>query len=255
MSGVAKGIKGVVKGATKIFKKATKAVSRVLDSDLAKVALAGAAIYFMAGAAAGSFPPPATGAGIGGTTVTEVAAATGAAATPMGSGFAGVGPGVSTAGLGSTTFAPTTVAGIAGAPPITDVSGVPAPTESILGKAGKAATGMFSWMKDNPMATMMLGQAGAGAYQAYLLDKQVEREDDIRKERGLMGFGYGGESYHKPRSGGVIASRMPEEIVKDPSSSTTAPVVERPAAPGQRFSPVPKEELPKLSRYGQLTRG
>lgn len=271
MSGIAKGVGKVFKKATKavgsVAKGAAKAVGSFASSDIGKIALLAGAAYLTYGMATGGFAAPVAGSGLQTTTLGSVAAGSApAAATPMGSGFAGIGPGASTAGLAgaqtaATATAPMAMAGGGQAAVNGSLPGVVGGAVPAAGATPPVAksTGIFGWMKDNPMATMMLGQAGAGAYQGYLLDKQQEREDDKMKKQGLMGFDYHGRGPSTgPTGGGVIASQMsrPEDAVTDPNSATAAPGVRAPAdTMPRRLFPVSREKLPELSRFGQIVSG
>ena len=249
MSGIAKGVGKVFKKGAKavgsVVKGATKAVSGFVSSPVGRIALLAGAAYLTYGMATGGFAAPAVGSGTMPTTLATVASS-GPAAPAMG------------AGMGATSggFAAANVPGMV-APGVVN-SAVPAVTQTAAVEAAKSP-GIFGWMKDNPMATMMLGQAGAGAYQGYLLDKQQEREDDKMKKQGLMGFDYHGRGPSTgPTGGGVIASQMsrPEDAVTDPSSATVAPNVMAPAdTMPRRLFPVSREKLPELSRFGQIVSG
>jgi hypothetical protein len=117
--------------------------------------------------------------------------------------------------------------------------------------------GMMGWLADNPVATMMLGQGVMGAAAGYsadkYADKRLDHEEDMRNNRGLMGYDYQG-------NGGVVASqRLPTvaETVAEPDASTVAPVqgqqVAAPVVAAQTAqTPVPKDQLPKLLESGQL---
>ena len=273
MSGIAKGVGKVFKKGAKavgsVVKGATKAVSGFVSSPVGRIALLAGAAYLTYGMATGGFAAPAVGSGTMPTTLATVASS-GPAAPAMGAGMGATSGGFAAAnvpGMAASSAAPlagATSGGFAAAnvpgmvaPGVVN-SAVPAVTQTAAVEAAKSP-GIFGWMKDNPMATMMLGQAGAGAYQGYLLDKQQEREDDKMKKQGLMGFDYHGRGPSTgPTGGGVIASQMsgPEDAVSDPSSATVAPGVRAPAdTMPRRLFPVSREKLPELSRFGQIVSG
>ena len=99
-------------------------------------------------------------------------------------------------------------------------------------------------MAENPMATMVLGQAGAGAVSSYEARKDSEdrreHDDKVRRERGVMGVDYEG-NYQ-----GIVASQQvaPQQTV---AQATTAPSV---AAPAVR--PVSRKNLPELQKQGLI---
>ena len=124
-----------------------------------------------------------------------------------------------------------------------------------------AETGMFAWLKSNPMATMMLGQAGVGAYGGYLEDKQAKREVEERANRGLMGFDESG------KYGGAPAPATTAELLARPESAcsaaahhqvVTSPILEchmvTLSAQSVSQVPIPREDLAKLIQQGQLAR-
>ena len=112
------------------------------------------------------------------------------------------------------------------------------------GGTGGAAQGNF--FSRNPMTTMVLGQAGVGAYQSYeqrrMEDDQREEDARIRQERGLMGVDYQGD--YK----GIVNSQAvtPQQTVEQ---ATAPPVVAaQQVAPVNR--PVARKNLPQLNKQG-----
>ncbi len=271
MSGIAKGIK-------KVFKK-------VRESKLLKTIAIAAAIWFTVGTAQAYFAGPTQGmfaesmsasASNMWTTTSEFFAADSVATgtTSIESELAqeGLSSGASLSSSGGEVLAPgvaDTTAGVAegvnasavqtGADGLTTAaSSTGAVPYSGLAAASPAAaaaapTGMMGWLQANPMATMMLGQAGAGAYGGYLEDKQAEREQEERANRGLMGFDSTGNY------GGVVKSQMqPAEPTVTPTGAAPQAVASPQVAQQQPAGgnvPVPRSNLPKLNQQGQLLQG
>ncbi len=172
--------------------------------------------------------------------IEAIAADAGVTATPLAEGY-GVGQTATPLAEGAAVGGEAIVEGVA-APMST-------PSVSFNTAVAPKPTGMMAWLKGNPMATMMLGQAGAGAYGGYLQDKAEQREDEFRKSRGLMGFDSTG-TY----GGGVVKSRMPNADDVAPSA-TTAPTVAAPVVASQQTVQVPRSDLVELNKQGQLLKG
>jgi len=107
------------------------------------------------------------------------------------------------------------------------------------------------------MAMMVGGQALSGAYGAYAEDKAAEREEKARKERGLAGFNWEGESAFRkdqPDNVGIINSQR--EQVVDPTQVSNQRVMTQPSqavaeqAPATR--PIKRQDLPKLQKQGLI---
>jgi len=105
-------------------------------------------------------------------------------------------------------------------------------------------------MQANPIPTMVLGQAGVGAYSGYLDDKKDARDDEERKDRGTRGYAWSGNYAGNP---GIVQS---QQVVPQASTAQTvagptiaAPTVGGPnQAPIQR--PVNRNNLPALQKQG-----
>ena len=118
---------------------------------------------------------------------------------------------------------------------------------------------MMSWLRDNPMATMILGQGVMGAAAGYEADRQATKRQDMYedrlKDRGLYGYDYGGT--YAGNEGVVDSQQRPTvtNTVAEPSTPTVAPVAgQQVAAPTVApQTPVPKDQLPQLLEKGQLT--
>ncbi|MBW2690540.1 MAG: hypothetical protein JRC99_11485 [Deltaproteobacteria bacterium] len=292
---------GIVKGVKKIFKK-------IKESNILKVAVAAAAIWFTAGTAMNYFGAASGAAGTAGSLGASMSAQassmwgsvtnaftseavangnaaaaaegealmSGAVATPVN--FAGT-----EAGIPQLLSDPVVGSAISGVAPASDammssvadgsmmdLSSLAPETGSVAGfgtgdagfSISNAMKGAGSWMKENPMSTMMLGQAGAGAYGGYLADKESERLDDERKDRGLFGFDSEGNY------GGVVNSQRTASRPQTNLQPTTRPPVARdatarpqvrpqtPGAPGSQTASyqVPRNQLPSLQEQGQLYR-
>jgi len=263
-----------------------KAIKKVFKSDVFKVIVVAAAVWFTAGTASAYFAAPEAGLGsamsqsastmwsqtttfFGATAPVESAAVESAAnvvATPLAEAGASaavpIGEQAGTAfgeslvehgaemAAESSTFAANTAAVAPAAV---------APAAAAVAPAAAAETGMLSWLKANPMATMMLGQGAAGAYGGYLEDKQAEREAEERKNRGLMGYdSEGNYAGRKPSTESLLASPSAPAAQAPAQSATTAPIVaSQQVAPQtvqsqqpQQVS-VPRDELTKLIQQGQ----
>ena len=248
---------GIAKGIKKVFKKIKE------NKILSTIVVAGA-VWWAVGTANAFFAAPEAGLGSAmstsasniWSTTTEFfgAEASVAGGTEGGSAVANLGPSVShqaldtslVGGGGAQTGLDLTLAGNAG-------------TTLAPAAVAPAETGMFAWLKSNPMATMMLGQAGVGAYGGYLEDKQAKREIEERANRGLMGFDASGKYKGTPATTDEVLAG-PEAAGTDAARPqvVTAPIVAGqqiapPSIPGQQV-PIPREDLAKLIQQGQLAR-
>lgn len=254
MSGIAKSVK-------KVFKKTVDTAERVLKSDLAKTMVVAAGIYWGVGTAQAYFAAPEAGLGSAMSSSANSmwtstssffsgGAPPGAVATPLDTSTMATGSGTALVDTAASQVGPTigmepmdlTVTGGGGASATTPLGGVGAP--AVSAPAAQKGGGLIKWVQDNPMAAMMLGQAGVGAYQGYLQNEAEEREDDIRRRRGLMGFDEEGDY-------GIVNTAA----FSSPAPKAVAP--QAVARPGVRrfMRPVSREDLPKLNRQGLIMRG
>jgi len=252
---------GVVKTVKKAFKK---------NPVLTTIVVA-AAVWFTAGTAAAYFAAPQAGMGAAMSTsatsmwtaTTSAFAAEGAAVTTSGvevGAVAGAGEGVvageamaATEGVGalSASEAALTEASIAGTMPAS-ATGAATTAGSTVAGGGGIINGAASWMGANPIPTMILGQAGVGAYQGYLDDKADRRADEQRKERGLMGVdwagGYQGQSPGIVNSQQVAPQQTTGQAVAEPT--VAAPTVAAQQPGNQTRRPVKKSNLPAMNKKG-----
>ncbi len=242
MSGVAKAVK-------KVFKK--------IKEDPLKAIITIAVIWWTAGTAMNYFAAPELGMGAAAsaqtssmwTSTTEFFAASAAEEGLVVSGVETTAVDMSVVGEGAMVADPNLLT-----ESLAEMAAEGLPSE--LGasmRMGSAAvlppeTGMFSWMKTNPMATMMLGQGGMGAYQGYLADKAEEREQKRYDERGLMGFDRFGKW-------GGVANHMPEQATTTEAvQAPTVPIVQAPTVDAPSPRNVKRSELPQMQESGQIAR-
>jgi hypothetical protein len=137
------------------------------------------------------------------------------------------------------------------------------------GPTSAESTGMMSWLKNNPMATLMLGQSLSGAAQSYSMEKAASDDRAFERER-LANRGLGGFD-SQGNYAGIVSSQQaptPESAVAEPvvqkpqvaaiQPQTVAPIqtpTQTPAPPQQQTVPVSRDQLPKLNQSGQIARG
>ena len=116
------------------------------------------------------------------------------------------------------------------------------------GAASKA--GFFS---KNPMATMVLGQAGAGAIGSYeerrAMEEQRKEDEKIRNERGLMGVDHEGNY----RGQGIVNSQSVASQ-ETAQQATQAPTVQGQSIAAQQpvNRPIDRKNLPQLKKQGLI---
>lgn len=125
--------------------------------------------------------------------------------------------------------------------------GVPGAPDQFIAMENAAAaaeagsgSGIGAWMKNNPMATMVLGQGMASAFTA---DEAAEAEKEAWRRKGLMGVDYKGNNYNRPRRP-VVSSAMQRQQTPGASDASTPQTVA-----------VPRTQLSTLRRTGQIRRG
>jgi hypothetical protein len=277
---------GVVKSVKKVFKKVKKELER---NKVLKTIVVAAAVWFTVGTATAYFAAPEAGLGAAMSSSASSmwasttqffgaeAAATGnvaaqqevaALVSPVESTATALNSGASISAVGELNAAEIaaeqafidSVPTVGGALQDAATGELMTNTTGSVLAAAPAATpaaapsGLLSWVGKNPVASMMLGQAGVGAYSGYLNDKQLEREEDRYRDRGLMGFDYKGNA----GGPGVVRSQTPvQDATRQPIQAAAAPVVAAPQVPGQQrpVVAVPREQLPELNKSGQIARG
>lgn len=175
-----------------------------------------------------------------------MAAATATEATSV----AGAAEGINLSLAGATEGAAAAVPGtagidltLAGAAPTNALGAASAGTAGAAGSGGGIVKGAMGWMSKNPIPTMILGQAGVGAYQGRLEEKERQREDEYRRSRGLMGYDYGG-GY-----GGIVnTAARPVQQPVEPGVRQPSTRPQQVAAPQTR--PIERKNLPKLNQQG-----
>ncbi len=242
-----------------------RAIKKVFKSDIFKVIVVAAAVWFTAGTASAYFAAPEAGLGAAmsqsastmWSTTTNFfsasAAESGVADAAVG-GAANLGPSVSSQALDTSLVSGGGAQGL----DLTLAGNTTAAAVAPAAVAPAAETGMFAWLKANPMATMMLGQAGSGAYGGYLDDKQAQREVEERANRGLFGFDASGKYKGAPATTDeVLAGPESASPATQPQTVATPIVASQqvapPTTPGQQV-PIPREDLTKLIQQGQLAR-
>ena len=235
-----------------------KIFDAIKKNKILKVIVIAVVIYFTVGAAmeyfaASGASTAAAGGSMAATTAASTAGATAAGATTA-------------AATGTALTAGATTAATVAAPAIAAPAVAGTAAASTAAAAGTtAATGVTGWMAANPMATMMLGQGVAGAAASHEEKKTQEaaiaQRDKERKERGLFGFDYEGNS------AGVVSSAMqPTGMIEEQQAqAVAAPVVAsqqiagvQPVSNAQMVPtqiPIQRKDLPKLNQQGQLAIG
>jgi len=245
-----------------------KVYKKIMDTPLLKVAVIGAAIWFTAGTASAYYAAPELGLGAAMSTswtgmvsaFTGAAAAEGAAAqtAELAAASSSASAGAATAEVAAAGTATGATAGVTQAEMLAaQTAGFGAEGAALTAEAAAGAEvaggGVSGWMSANPLQTMMLGQAGVGAYQGHLADKAAKREEkrieEERQSRGTMGFDYLG----KP---GIVASQQGTMPSEPSVPASAAPVVAsqqvRTPIVGRQQVAVQRENLPKLNQQGQL---
>ena len=113
----------------------------------------------------------------------------------------------------------------------------------------QAGTGMFSWMKDNPMATMVLGQGVSGAASSYEAGKTADADraaaDEAWRRKGTMGYDYQGNYAGQPDP---MVNRQQAQTVQ--TQATAQPIVAGQQVQPQSMPPaqrkVKRSDLPGL---------
>ena len=119
----------------------------------------------------------------------------------------------------------------------------PPPSTGLVQNAAK-------WMGNNPIPTMILGQAGVGAYSGYLEEKGAAdaRSDAnlVRTDRGTRGYDWQG---NYAGNQGIVQSQQ-VEAPKTVAQTVSPPVVQAPTTQSPTARPVDRNNLPQLQRQG-----
>lgn len=164
-------LKKIAKKVKKVFKKVVKTVKKVLKSDLFKIAVVAATVYFTAGAAAGYFGA-AGAAGAGGAAATTTAAGAATAGTAA--------AGTAAAGASTAAGMSAAVNGGLAAAGITGVGGAAATTTAAGGLLGGITSGQAL------LGSAVLSTGGkvlsgyAEAEEQKKLKKELERNQSYR---------------------------------------------------------------------------
>jgi len=251
-----------------------KIFDAIMDSPVLKAVVVAAAVWFTAGTATAYFAAPQAGLGaamqssassmwtattnfFGADAAASGAAEAAAEASSITAEAAAASEGIGAttsiaeieaagAGAGAASAAEPTLAQLGTAPTTPSMAGAQLPGAGALPATAPAAypgAGIVNWMAKNPIPTMVIGQGLAGASAAGAEQEAADRAAAERRERGLMGFKYGGEY-----GGGVVGSQM-QQPVGAGTQPIAAPTVAQ-QAPQQIM--VPKEELPNLSKQGRI---
>jgi len=241
------------------------------ETPVLKAVVIAAVIYFTASAAVSYFSAAgATTAAAGG----GMAATTGAAATEAAA--AGVAGAEATVGAATATTAGTVgTAALNTSLPAVMTTAEIAAAETAATKLA-AGTVAKSWFASNPVATMMLGQGVSGAASSYearkasdksvdLQNKQLDLQENARKDRGLMGYNYDGSP--GGNAPGIVSSQMNDTAAPPPEQApanavaapmvaqqqTNAPIIAsqqvgQQAPQNAATTPVKVADLPKLNQ-------
>ncbi len=243
---------GVSDFVSKAFKSVRDTVKKAWDNKLIRAAIIAVAVYYTAGMAAEAWAVPEAGMGStlasSPTTFTTVAETTNVAGTAssvdIGLSSAQAAEGVavgSTDALalgGTDALAAEGVAagagtGAGGAVDLTLAGETAGTGNSIVNGVVEGAKTAGNWMKENPVATMMLGQGVSGAVGSYEARKAEDRDREYRREefnrRGTMGFNNKGTYSAAP---GIVASQS------------------APATTAQKVRPIARNDLTKAYKQG-----
>lgn len=237
------GIKSIFKGVGKVFKKVFAEVKRFVKSDLFKVIVIAAAIWF-GGAAlgywntgfasvdgalvAGTQTTAQAGMTVGASGATEagmVSVADTAAVNATGGAVGGTVGGTGGYGAGTAIAQPVAATSTLAAPAATEIA-----STSLVGKAGAVAKGAAGWMAKNPIPTLLAGQTLAGAFTPNAQDVS-EQENQYRIDAEGRAQQYTDEAnarlakvgdiptwrYSGAKLPGVPGPRLPAPGVDDPS--------------------------------------
>lgn len=259
MSGIFKGVKKVFKSVKKVVSKAVSTVKDVAqsvwESQIGRMAIMAAAVWFTAGTATAFSAAPQAGLG-------SAMAQSGANMWTTATSFMGAGPAAVASPAGSVAANAATagtavpLSASAGAPLAGAMAGPSAVTSTLAQQSVPAAAGspgilgrVMGTIQKNPLATMMVGMGVSNAVaSSNEKDAQSNRQewlDNTRRERGLMGSDYGGKGSDLPTQSGILAPYV---------SAPPGPTVSAPNAPGSQpqTAAVNSKDLLSLQKQGLI---